>query len=280
MAVATGLVLPRNAMAAAARPGLRRLQRLGLITNSIAKPLQADPRKTLAAMARLGFRELEFGKSLGDLPRDEAKAVMRDLGLQAVAGGGAFAQFEKDLGAIVEDAHFWERKYVVCYWPWSDDGKNKSLADWRRQADEFNELGARLKKEGLTLAYHNHALEFPETEGRIPFDVLLESTDPASVSFELDLYWIARGGHDAVAYIRKHPGRFPLFHVKDMDRVDPARRVCVGAGKIDFAAIFAALADQGQTQHFFWELEDQDRDEKTQMACAISTARHLKKLRF
>jgi sugar phosphate isomerase/epimerase len=39
---------------------------------------------------------------------------------------------------------------------------------------------------------------------------------------------------------KKNPGRYKMFHVKDMDKTDKAVFVEVGSGRIDFKRIFAA----------------------------------------
>ncbi|RYD69534.1 MAG: sugar phosphate isomerase/epimerase, partial [Sphingobacteriales bacterium] len=92
---------------------------------------------------------------------------------------------------------------------------------------------------GIQMAYHNHDFEFKDFDGKTGFDILLAETDPGLVKIEMDIYWVVRGGADPVDLFKKHPGRFPLWHVKDMDKTDPGRNTEVGTGKIDFKKIFA-----------------------------------------
>jgi len=87
----------------------------------------------------------------------------------------------------------------------------------------------------------------------LPIDLLLSETDPDKVLIELDLYWITRGGGDPFTYFEKHPGRYPLCHVKDMN--DDGSMADVGAGNIDFAEIFAASESAG-FQHYYVERDD------------------------
>lgn len=247
---------------------------------SVNSALGEDAAGTLKSLARMGYEELEFnGPPKGTLDADW-KRMLADNGLRPIAGGAAMHQLNTEFGKLVESAHTYERKFIVCYWPWADKGKDKRLDDWKRLAAHLNELGAKAKGEGLILAYHNHDIEFAKTEGHIPYEVILAETDPALVTMELDIYWIYKGGQDAVATIGRHPGRFRLFHVKDMDHTEAKERVCVGEGRLPFADVFAVLAASPQPaheRHFFWEREGRF-DAKTEMACASQSAKHLARL--
>ncbi|MGH7657158.1 MAG: sugar phosphate isomerase/epimerase family protein, partial [Gemmatimonadales bacterium] len=98
---------------------------------------------------------------------------------------------------------------------------------------------------------HNHAYDFMTIDGEVPFDILLEETDPDWVDFELDVYWAVYGGQDPLAILRRWPDRFPLLHLKDSAGPPDHRQVKVGTGVIDFPAIFAAEAER--VQHAFLE---------------------------
>lgn len=257
----------------------RRLQTFGVILGSVSRALNENPRGTLQHLAKQGFKELEFSGPPKGVPAADFKQMISDVGLVPVASGAAMYQLKNDLPKIIENAHFFGHKYVACYWPWADKGLNKQLADWKQLGGTLNELGATLQKEGLRLAYHNHDIEFAQTEGQIPYDTVLTETDPALVSMELDIYWIYKGGQDAVQYVTRYPGRFALFHVKDRGPVPELARVCVGDGDIPFGRVFAALQGQPGEQHFFWEREDPHPAED-QLACATRSAKTLKALRF
>jgi sugar phosphate isomerase/epimerase len=233
--------------------GTRRLHRIGLITGTIGKALQTDFVGTIKKVASVGYRELEFGQQKG-MPDKDFKKLLDDLGICAVAGGSARKQLEDGLEPFLEASHLFGKKYVVCYWPWLDSGKNKTIDDWKRLCDDMNRIGARVKAGGLRFAYHNHDIEFQITEGQIPYDVVLAGTDPDVVDMELDLYWITKGGQDAVAYLKKHPGRFALFHVKDMDAGAEHGKACPGQGTIDFRPMLAEGARAG-VRHFIVENE-------------------------
>jgi len=108
---------------------------------------------------------------------------------------------------------------------------------------EVNRAGETSKKLGIQFAYHNHDFEFTPLNGRLPYHILLAETDPELVKMEMDLYWITKGGQDPVEYFDRHPGRFPLVHVKDMDQ--NGEIADVGSGTIDFARIFARSEGAG-----------------------------------
>jgi sugar phosphate isomerase/epimerase len=144
---------------------------------------------------------------------------------------------------------------------------------WATTAKEFNRIAGALKSEGIGFAYHNHSFEFEKLpDGRMPYDVLLAETDPALVKFELDLLWATVAGQDPVAMFQRNPGRYVMWHIKDVKGVDEARRIAmstegtviqklqgvgprlaaVGTGDIDFRRIFAAAGTSGM-RHFFVE---------------------------
>src|SRR5438309_1595024 len=141
---------------------------------------------------------------------------------------------------------------------WTAQPLRRDLDGWKRVGETFTRAGDACHNAGLTFAFHNHSYEFVPLEGQLPYDVLLAATDPALVKLEMDLFWITFGGQDPLAYFAKHPGRFPLVHVKDMTakpRPDiPADSVMrdVGKGSIDWKRIFAR-SEQAGIRHYFVE---------------------------
>lgn len=115
--------------------------------------------------------------------------------------------------------------------------------------DILTTLGKKCNEQGLKLLYHNHDFEYKENaEGIVPIEYMLENTDPEFVNFQMDLYWVTKAGADPVAYFEKYPGRFKLWHVKDMD--DQGRFAPVGEGTIDFAKILANKDKSGMEYYF------------------------------
>jgi sugar phosphate isomerase/epimerase len=251
-----------------------RIKTVGLIlSGGLGKEMQQDAAGTLKRLAKMGYRELEFGGTYGQ-PAAELRKTLDGLGLKNVAGGSSMAQLTKGLDQMLEEANQLGRKYVVCYWPWMDSGENKTLDDYRRTAGRFNELGEKCRQAGLRFAFHNHDKEFKPTEGQIPYHIFLQETDPALVTMELDLYWITKGGQQPLDFFRQYPGRFELWHVKDMDKSPEAGMTTVGQGIIDFPALFARARQAGM-KHFFVEHDNPPNA----MQFAQDSYRYLKTLR-
>jgi sugar phosphate isomerase/epimerase len=250
------------------------IKTVGLIlSGGFGKEMQRDAAGTLKRLAEMGYQELEFGGTYGQSAA-ELRKTLDGLGLKNVAGGSSMAQLTKGLDKMLEEASQLGRKYVVCYWPWMDSGENKTLDDFRRTAARFNKLGEKCRQAGLRFAFHNHDKEFKPTEGQIPYHIFLKETDPALVTMELDLYWITKGGQQPLDFFRQYPGRFELWHVKDMDKTPEAGMTTVGQGIIDFPALFAQARQAGM-KHFFVE-HDNPPDA---MQFAQDSYRYLKTLR-
>jgi sugar phosphate isomerase/epimerase len=118
-------------------------------------------------------------------------------------------------------------------------------------ADELNSAGEKCKKSGMQLCYHNHEFEFEKQSGTTPYDILLGS-DADLVKMEIDLYWVTKANQDPITLMLQHPGRFPLWHVKDMDRSVEQRFTEVGNGIINFKQIFRHAKKAG-LQYFYVE---------------------------
>ncbi|MDR3194700.1 MAG: sugar phosphate isomerase/epimerase [Tannerella sp.] len=256
----------------------KKLPRTGIILgNTGGEWVRQHPREALRSIAELGYRELEFGGDIGlGMNAGELVGYLKSIGLKPLIGPTSMAALHKE-ELLKSDIHACQergQKFIACYWPWTDDGKNKLLDDWKRVADSLNRGGAICKKEGVQLIYHNHDIEFKPAEDQIPFDTLMKHLDPALVGIELDLYWVTKGGQSPTDCIRKYPGRYPVFHVKDMKPTD-GDFACVGSGCIDFPAIFRLNAVAG-VKHFIVE-HDRPEDPKT---CIETSAQYLSSLRF
>jgi sugar phosphate isomerase/epimerase len=250
-AVACGLCLP-GARAHAFAAGRGRLSKIGAQLYTVRRELERDFGGTLAKVAALGYREVEFAGYFGRKPA-EVRSLLGRYRLAAPAAHVGLADLRGDLRPLLDAARVVGHKYLlVAYLPAEE---RRTLDDYRRHADLFNEAGAALGREGLRFAYHNHDFEFAPLEGRVPYDLLLERTDPRAVKLELDLYWAVKGGADPVEYFGRHPGRFHLLHVKDMDATPRRSFADVGRGRIDFKPIFARAGRAG-VRHYFVENDE------------------------
>jgi sugar phosphate isomerase/epimerase len=232
-----------------ARPAVGRLNKIGLQLYTLRNEMKADFMGTLEKVAATGYKEVEFAGYFDRKPQ-EVKAVLDRLGLTAPSTHVPLASVQKDLDSAIETAKIIGHKFAVC--PYLMPNERQTLADYQKLVPIFNRAGEACKKAGIQFAYHNHDFEFAPLDGRVPFDMLLAETDPELVKIELDLYWITKAGQDPLAYFEKHPGRFPLVHVKDMDNTAKKDFTEVGRGTIAFKKIFAR-SNRGGIRHYFVE---------------------------
>lgn len=255
----------------------RSLDKIGLIGGVIREEIEKDYEATLRKVADIGYTYYEFGNYLGP-SLEEFKGFLNEIGLVPLAGGSSMAQMIKDeeLEKMVESALALGKKYMVCYWPWMDGGENKNLDDFKIAAERLNQLGEKCNRMGIRFAAHNHDKEFVKVEGyRWGYEVLLRETDPDLVTMQLDLYWIIKGGGDPLVLLNEYPGRYEMFHVKDMDNTADKSYTCPGYGVIDFASIFAKSKQAG-VKYYIVEI---DRHPEP-MQCIEDSYNYLKNLRF
>jgi sugar phosphate isomerase/epimerase len=253
-----------------------RLDRIGVQLYTVRSLMQRDVEGTLARVAALGYREVEFAGYFDRTP-EQIKAALTRNGLDSPAGHMPWESLESERSwdAILDTANRIGHRSVVI--AWTPREARETLDDWKRVAEKFNRAAGRAKEAGLGFAYHNHDFEFrPLGDGPLPFDLLLAETDPGLVRIEMDLYWITLGGSDSFDYFARYPGRFPMVHVKDLRRGSGGPVMTdVGAGDINFAAIFARREAAG-IRHFFVE-HDEPGDP---LASIGASYRYLRRLEF
>ncbi len=247
----------------------RALANIGVQLYTVRSLMEDDFAGVVEQVAAIGYDEVEFAGYYGHSPAD-VRALLDRVGMTAPSVHVGIDTLRQDLDTVLEAAATIGHQYIVC--PYLDESE-RSIEDYKRHAALFNEVGEKCKAAGIQFAYHNHEFEFVETDGQIPFDLLLAETDAALVQIELDLYWIRVAGHDPVAYFGKAPGRFPLCHVKDM--ATDEGMAPVGEGTIDFGSIFAHT-DHAGLKHYFVEHDHADDP----MQSITTSYNHLKALRF
>lgn len=255
----------------------RSLPRFGVITgNTCGKWFKDNPRHALKELAAMGYKDLEFGGSFG-MDDTSLRVYLKELKLRPLIGPTSMQAMtnSEQLMKDIQHCQVFGKEYIVCYWPWTEDGQGQKIDDWKVVADKLNKGGEICKKEGLKLLYHNHDIEFRLTEGQIPFDVLLPALNPAYANIELDLYWITKGDQSAETYIRKYPGRYPVYHLKDMDKTQGRGFEYVGDGIIDFPSIFKLNKTAG-VKHFIVEHDEPADPER----CVRRAATYLSALKF
>lgn len=288
-AAAAGNMLASSPLLAAVTNNSK-LKNIGLQLWSVAKILAQDFEGTLQLLKENGYKEFEF---FGPYPFSTQKdknswsAITPMLGfsqsgyfnhtpaeLKEILDRNGFTTpgmhvgldtLRNNLGEAAAAAHLLGQQYAgLAAIP---DEERKTLDDYKRIADEFNKIGAKAKELGIRFYYHNHGYGFKEMEGRIPFDVILERTDPSLVFLEMDLYWTSAAGADPVKYLDANPGRYKLMHVKDMkkqvhfsgDGGNPQQWIELfpyitdaGSGIMDFKTILSHAKKSG-VEHFITE---------------------------
>ncbi len=228
-----------------------RLAPIGVQLYTVRALLERDFEGTLARLADIGFSEVEFAGYHGRTP----EAVLAALGRAGLTAPSAHVPIEAvrdDLPRVLDGARLMGHRHVVVAWL---PEQQRTVDGCRAAADLFNRVGQHAVSAGIRFAYHNHAFEFDRLDGRMPYDVLLERCDPRYVDFEMDLYWITKGGQDPLAYFARWPDRFPMVHVKDSTGPPDHRMVDVGAGTIPWKTIFAHR-EQAGIRHYFVEHDE------------------------
>lgn len=244
-------------------------QLIGLQLYTVRDAMETDPAATLAKVASIGFNSVEGAtytgsqKFYGMEPAAFSK-ILKANGLimpsshyrlgeekhnNEIVKGTILYEWDK----AVEDAAAVGIKYMVCAYLSLEERGN--IDHYKLIAEHLNKAGEKCKKAGIQLCYHNHDFEFDSQDGVLPYDILLNNTSKDLVKMELDLYWVNKASKDPIALFNQHPGRFPLFHMKDMDNTAEKAFTEVGNGTIDFKTILKHAQKAGM-QYFFVE---QDR---------------------
>jgi sugar phosphate isomerase/epimerase len=302
------MALAGGALAAGAcSPGLQaagsgagspvRADRIGLQLYTVRDQMEKDFTATLERVAQIGYREVEFAGYFNHTP-EQVRQLLDRLGLRSPSVHVGLADLRRDLPGAIRSAKVVGQGYITV--PALDEafsGGKLDLAFWQRTAAELNRIGAAVRAEGLKLAYHNHNFEFDRLEnGRTGWDVLLEQTDPANLVFELDLLWASFAGADPVQLFQRSPGRYPLWHVKDIRGLQAARAAvpanpttmqaietaaarltAVGTGDMDFMRIFAQARTAGM-QHFFVENDSAAANGASSLADIETSFRNLARM--
>lgn len=253
-------------------------QNFGLQLYTLREDLPKDPRGVLTQVASFGYKQIEsFEGSKGmfwGMSNTEFKKLMDDLGTEIVS---SHCDMNKDFERKAADAGAIGMKYLIC--PYL--GPQKSLDDYKRYADVFNQKGEICKQNGLRFAYHNHDYTFKPVDGQMPQDVLMQGTNKDSVDYEMDIYWVVTAGQDPAAWLQKYPYRFRLSHVKDRKKGAAATNmdasVVAGTGSIGYASILKTAGEKGM-KHFI--IEQEAYEGTTPLEAVKANAEYMKTLQL
>lgn len=264
--------------------------RLGVGLFTIPKLLDQDFTGTMQLLAEIGYKEVEFfgpyafsapaaqerwqpiadilgmkGSGYYGLTAQAVKAVLDRYALTSPSMHTDLLTLRQGMAELAAAAHVVGARYVVL--PSIPEAERSTVDDYKRFADEFNQIGANAVAEGIRFAYHNHGYGLREMDGVVPFQLILERTDPALVDMQLDIYWNTAGGGDPIQYLQNYPGRFRLMHIKDMlqrfpvpdDMNNPQAWMGLfqhisdaGSGVLDLPALVSEGLKSG-VQHFLLE---------------------------
>ncbi|MBX3478986.1 MAG: sugar phosphate isomerase/epimerase [Caulobacter sp.] len=216
---------------------------IGLQLYTLRKPFAADPLGTLERIRQTGYDAVEFAAPLGSDFAGWA-ACMGEIGLDCPSAHVGLADIADKPDAVLEMAGALGCRYLVMPYVMPDQ------RDWPAVIATLNAFARQARGQGLRLAYHHHDFEFEAADGVRPFDRLVAETDPDFVDFELDVYWLKKGGEEPRAFIETMAGRVKLIHLKDM--APDGGMTDVGSGTFDFAALIQA-ADVAGAEHYFVE---------------------------
>lgn len=241
---------------------------VGLQLYTIRDAMAADVPGSLKKVSELGYKYLELanysdGKFYGYAPADFRKMV-NDLGMEVLSSHTQVenAGITLDNAKIMTDAHT-KLGVNYCIQAWVEEA-DRNIESYKKLIGDWNEVGRIMKNAGIQFGYHNHNFEFENIDGVIPYyDIFIPEMDADLITMEIDLFWVSKAGQDPVEMFNKYPGRFQLFHMKDMytkeapffdvvkDDIAP-----VGDGVIDFKRILAAKKVAGM-KHLFVEDDNQ-----------------------
>ncbi|MFZ0957294.1 MAG: sugar phosphate isomerase/epimerase [Candidatus Sulfotelmatobacter sp.] len=238
-----------------------RIEKVGLQLYTVRDLMKADFDATLAKVAAIGYKEVEFAGYFGRTGKQVRAAVDKN-GLSPVGTHVQYDELDEKFPSVIETSKTIGLHYIVC--PWIPEDLRKSPDIWKKASEKFNHCGEQSKKAGLQFAYHNHWFEFLPVDGKLPYDELLKECDSNLVKMEMDLCWITAAGGDPLKYFNEYPGRFPLVHVKDLKKLpvitaggsqnfgDTVDLTAVGSGIIDWKRIFAQSQKAG-IKHYIVE---------------------------
>ncbi len=239
---------------------------IGVQLYTVREDMARDPIATLQRIAAMGFDEVEYAGTYGDRSAEMCRETTR-LGLDVAAVHVGWQLLRDDPArALAEAKAMCSDTLILAYLPVEE---RTTLDQWRGWIARLNAIAPMAEAEGIQLAYHAHDFEFAAVDGVRPIDLMLRDFDPR-IGFELDTYWVQRGGEDPLEFFRQHRDRITHFHMKDM--ADSGAMADVGAGTIDFAA----LVEEFGEDRAYWLIERDDApDPWASIAISLAAMRAL-----
>ena len=275
---------PANKITTAEGP----IKNIGLQMYSLRDLLAQDAKLTIETIAKIGYTHFEtFGvdvanNSFWGVKIPDLKKILEDNNISTFSGHYDLSKYldknnndKESIERYIEIANELGQKYVIAPVTPMHDINNFTVDDYKYAAEQLNKAGEIAKQAGIKIGYHNHFWEFRQFENTTRgLDIMLAFTEKDLVAFELDLFWIEKAGLNPLSYIDKYPGRFEMWHIKDIDKqyTNPVvgeeydklpldsifkniRYTEVGSGIINFKEIIQDATKSGLV-HAFVEQDD------------------------
>ena len=240
---------------------------LGLELYTLRHLMEKDVPGTLKLVKDWGFEDVEGGGLPGKTAA-EFKALLGQYGLRMQSMLTGYEQLRDDLASVVKDAKAIGSSYVGTAWIPHQGPVTRQTID--QASADFAKWGKALGGEGLQFFYHVHGYEFGTSPDGTLLDTLMKQS-PKDVAFQMDVFWVMRGGGDPAGLLTKYPGRFLLMHLKDIAKGTPLgdptgsapdeTSVPLGQGQVDWPAVIKA-ATAGGTKMFYIEDEHPKAEEQ------------------
>ena len=252
----------------------------GIQTYSFRASFAVEVGPTLDTIRDMGFTEVEASLDPYGLTTEEFKAMLDERGIKAVSVGVGYEDIVKDPEEIARKTKLLGASYVMVAWI-PHKGDDFTIDDAKKAVEDFNRVGKVLKDNGITFTYHTHGYEFRPYEDGTLFDYIVQNTDPANVSFEMDILWVYFPGVDPAALLRKYPDRWKLMHLKDLKKgvvgdqsghTAVENDVALGTGQINLPEVLKAAQEVGVEYYF---IEDESPSVTQQVPKTLEYLKNL-----
>ena len=244
--------LPRALGASFAERPRDPLNGVGIQLYMVRQEMRRDPEATIARIAMLGFSEVEWWGAWDRTPV-QLRALLDRHGLRSPAAHIDPRDLTRErLPALLETAQVMGHESLLVAWT---PPTQRSADDWKRLAALLSEAGRTASRVGIRTGYHNHDFEFADLGGRTALEILLDESDPAFVSLEVDCFWALKAGQDPRALIERHAARVTHLHLKDSSGAPAHRQLDVGSGVIEWKALLESAVAR-KVQHVYVEHDE------------------------
>ncbi len=256
------LVAMMICLPAFSKPAKKAEKNIGIQLYSLRDDIKKDFDKTVTAVGSMGYKYVEAASydngKFYSLSPEVFKAKIKAAGMTALSSHTSYSlpvekMEEIDWNEVWQwwdvciDAHKAAGMSYIAAPSMPRANKFKNIETLKAYCDYYNKIGAKCKAKGLKFGYHNHSFEFEKVDDQVMYNYLIENTDPSLVFFEMDVYWVVRGGESPVEYFEKYPGRFEILHIKDHKELGQS-------GMVGFDAIFNHI-DKAGTKYLIVEVE-------------------------